>query len=100
MNRRRFFSVTTGLPACLTAVASGSATSAEKSNPVGVSSYSFWRFRNDQFRPIEVCLDASAKMGFEGLEILQRQLVDTSPDALNKIKSHAFALGLDVLTMY
>ena len=97
MNRRRFFSVTTGLPACLTAVASGSATSAEKSNPVGVSSYSFWRFRNDQFRPIEVCLDASAKMGFEGLEILQRQLVDTSPDALNKIKSHAFTLGLDLM---
>lgn len=97
MNRRRFFSVSAGLPACVTGVIAEAKTSADKSNPLGVSSYSFWRFRNDKFRPIEVCLDASAKMGFEGLEILQRQLVDTSPNALNKIKSHAFALGLDLM---
>ena len=36
-------------------------------------------------------------MGFDGLEILQRQLTDTSRSALNEIKRHAFGLGLDLM---
>ena len=64
---------------------------------IGVSSYSFWRFRNNDFRPLTTCLDHAAEIGFDGLEILQRQLTDTSPAALNEIKRHAFSLGLDLM---
>lgn len=64
---------------------------------IGVSSYSFWRFRNKEFRPLAACLDHAAEIGFDGLEILQRQLTDTSPSALNGIKGHAFRLGLDLM---
>lgn len=66
-------------------------------NPIGVSSYSFWAFHRKEYRPLEVCLDHAARMGFDGLEILQRQLVSTDNAALQKIKRHAFLLGLDLM---
>ena len=67
------------------------------SNSIGVSSYSFWAFRRDEFRPLETCLDHAAEMGFDGLEILQRQLVETDSATLQKIKRHAFLNGLDLM---
>ena len=66
-------------------------------NRIGVSTYSFWRFRNEPYRPIEKCLDLAAGMGFDGAEILQKQMPDTSNEALQKIKRHAFLLGLDLM---
>jgi sugar phosphate isomerase/epimerase len=46
---------------------------------------------------MEVCLDHAARMGFDGLEILQRQLVSPDRATLQKIKRHAFLLGLDLM---
>ena len=66
-------------------------------NRIGVSTYSFWRFRNEPYRPIEKCLDLAAGMGFDGVEILQKQMPDTSNEALQKIKRLAFLLGLDLM---
>ncbi len=66
-------------------------------NRIGVSSYSFWRFKNDNYRPIEKCVDLAADMGFDGVEILQKQMPDTSRGALQKIKRHAFLLGMDLM---
>lgn len=68
-----------------------------KPNRIGVSTYSFWRFRNDDYRPVTKCVDLAADMGFDGVEILQRQLTDTSREALQKIKRHAFVHGLDLM---
>ncbi|NNE93762.1 MAG: sugar phosphate isomerase/epimerase [Verrucomicrobiales bacterium] len=66
-------------------------------NRIGVSSYSFWAFHRDELRPLETNLDHAARMGFDGLEILQRQLVSTDNSALQKIKRHAFLNGLDLM---
>ncbi len=66
-------------------------------NRIGVSTYSFWRFRNEPYRPIEKCLDLAAGMGFDGVEILQRQLQNPDNASLQKIKRHAFLLGLDLM---
>ena len=66
-------------------------------NRIGVSSYSFWRFKNDAYRPIEKCVDLAAGIGFDGVEILQKQMPDTSRGALQKIKRHAFLLGMDLM---
>ncbi|MFT4636943.1 MAG: L-ribulose-5-phosphate 3-epimerase [Verrucomicrobiales bacterium] len=74
-----------------------SSTAKVPPNRIGVSSYSFWRFKNEDYRPIEKCLDLAAGMGFDGLEILQKQMPDTSNEALQKIKRHAFLLGLDLM---
>ena len=68
-----------------------------QSNRIGVSSYSFWGFRREELRPLESNLEHAARMGFDGLEILQRQLVDTDRVALQKIKRQAFVLGLDLM---
>ncbi len=101
MNRRQWFLGTgafalgSGLrPAFADAVKTKPFTG---SNRIGVSSYSFWAFHREALRPLDVCLDHAARMGFDGLEILQRQLVDTGNDALQKIKRHAFLNGLDLM---
>lgn len=66
-------------------------------NRIGVSSYSFWGFQRDDLRDIPTCLDHAARFGFDGFEILQRQLVATDNGALQKIKRHAFLNGLDLM---
>ena len=67
------------------------------SNPIGVSSYSFWGFRRDELRNLHVCLDHAARMGFDGFEVLQRQLVKTDKATLQRLKRHAFVNGLDLM---
>jgi sugar phosphate isomerase/epimerase len=66
---------------------------------IGVSTYSFWHFDegSEKWRSIEKCLEAAAEMGFDGVEILQVQMTDTSPAALRNIKRRAFTLGLDLM---
>jgi sugar phosphate isomerase/epimerase len=66
---------------------------------IGVSTYSFWHFdaQTSQWRDIEKCLETASEMGFDGVEVLQVQMPDTSPAALRKIKSRAFTLGLDLM---
>ena len=66
-------------------------------NPIGVSTYSFWGFRRDEFRDIGKCIDLAAKMGFDGVEILQIQMKDFSPSMLQKIKRQAFMAGVDLM---
>ncbi|MBK1825899.1 sugar phosphate isomerase/epimerase [Haloferula rosea] len=44
-----------------------------------------------------LCLDHAARMGFDGFEILQRQLTQTDNASLQKIKRHAFLNGLDLM---
>ena len=53
-------------------------------NRIGVSSYSFWGFKRDDLRPIDVCLEHAARMGFDGFEILQRQLASTDRDGVDE----------------
>lgn len=62
----------------------------------GVSSYSFWQFRNRELRPIETCIDHAAEWGFDGVEILEMQMTDTSNSALQRLKQRAFVNGLDL----
>ena len=66
-------------------------------NPIGVSTYSFWGFRRDEFRDIRKCIDLAAKMGFDGVEILQIQMKDFSPSMLQRIKRQAFMAGVDLM---
>lgn len=61
-----------------------------------VSTYSFWQFKNEDLRPIETCIDLAAEWGFDGVEILEMQMTDTSPGALQKLKQRAFVNGLDL----
>ena len=61
---------------------------------IGVSTYSFWQFKNAALRDIGACIDLAAEMGFDAVEILHRQMTDESNAALQQIKRRAFVHGL------
>lgn len=101
--KRRSILLSTAGAAGLSAIGNGTAAEAEtavakpRRHPIGVSTYSFWGFRNEELRSVEKNLELAADMGFEGVEILQVQLEDTSNSALQKIKRKAFLHGLDLM---
>ena len=44
-------------------------------NRIGVSTYSFWQFNGPKENaPIEDCIEKAAAMGFDGIELLHRQM--------------------------
>src|SRR5215217_5329989 len=45
-----------------------------RANPIAVSTYSFWRFKDDSKLSIPRCVDEAARMGFDAVEILQMQM--------------------------
>ena len=65
-------------------------------NRIAVSTYSFWQFKNESLRSIENCIDLAADMGFDGVEILHRQMEDESNACLQKLKQCAFRRGIDL----
>jgi sugar phosphate isomerase/epimerase len=65
-------------------------------NPIAVSTYSFWRFKNGLKLPIEECIRLAAEMGFDGVDILQRQMDGNSNGYLQQIKRCALLNGVDL----
>ena len=72
---------------------------AGRGNPIAVSTYSFWRFKEGMKMPIVDCIDEAARMGFDAVDVLLIQMDDQSKPALNKIKRHALINGLDLCCM-
>lgn len=67
-------------------------------NPIGVSTYSFWRFNGPKENyPIEHCIDQAAAMGFDGIELLHVQMASEEPGYLQNLKRRAFVNGLDLM---
>jgi sugar phosphate isomerase/epimerase len=65
-------------------------------NPIAVSTYSFWRFKDDSKLSIEQCIDEAARIGFNGVEILHIQMDSEEPGYLQRLKQRAFVNGLDL----
>ena len=75
---------------------------ARRTYPIALSSYSLWRFRNDEFRDFDKCLDVADQMGFDGVELLLYQLQQNellSHSKLMSYKRRALALGLPLIGM-
>jgi len=66
-------------------------------NRIGVSTYSFWQFQHDDLHDIEKCIDLAYEMGFDGVEILHRQMQKTDNSYLQNLKRRAFLHGLDLM---
>lgn len=64
---------------------------------IGVSTYSYWRYRDDTKLPMEKCIELAADMGFDGVELLHVQMESEETAFLNKLKRRAFTLGLDLM---
>lgn len=65
-------------------------------NLIGVSSYSFWQFKNNELKDLEKNIDLAGSMGFDGFEILHRQMTEESPAYLQKLKRRAFVNGMSL----
>jgi L-ribulose-5-phosphate 3-epimerase len=72
---------------------------ARPGNPIAVSTYSFWRFKDNLKLPIETCIDEAARMGFDGVDILLMQMENEDNAYLQKLKRHALINGLDLCCM-
>src|SRR6266550_481339 len=70
---------------------------ATRSTPIGISTYSFWQFEHEEYRDIEKCIDLAAEWGFEGVEILHRQMTNEENGYLQKLKKRAFVNGLALM---
>jgi sugar phosphate isomerase/epimerase len=65
---------------------------------IGVSTYSYWHFKPKKY-PIESVIDQAARLGFDGVEVLHRQMAEESPAYLSRLKRAAFVNGLDLLML-
>lgn len=71
------------------------APAARRKTHIGVSTYSFWQFNRTGYQDVGTCIDLAAEMGFDGVEILLRQVGETpEPALLNQLKRRAFVNGL------
>ncbi len=61
----------------------------------GVSTYSYWHFTKEKY-PIEKVIEHAALTGFEGVEILHRQMAEEGKPYLNRLKRAAWDNGLSL----
>lgn len=95
-DRRTFLARVAAVAAAPAAVLAGQPAEAPppRANRMAVSTYSFWQFRRTELRDIERCIDLAADMGFDGVEILHRQMESEANDYLQRLKRRAFVQGL------
>jgi sugar phosphate isomerase/epimerase len=74
--------------------AAGNPSGARPGNPIAVSTYSFWHFQPDAVVKIEDCIALAADMGFDGVEILEKQMHTKEPAYLRKLKRQSLVAGL------
>lgn len=102
LNRREAFqTVAIGAAAALMARATGSVAEETPAlvphgNRIAVSTYSFWQFKHQDLRDVEACINRSAEMGFDGVEILHRQMESEENSYLQRLKRAAFVNGIDL----
>jgi sugar phosphate isomerase/epimerase len=100
--RRQFLTgtVAAGIAGLGAAGAVGSTSDTTPSQPrpnrIAVSTYSYWRYDAASKLSIEQCIDLAAEAGFDGVEILHRQMESETNRTLQNLKRRAFVNGLDL----
>ena len=87
--------VMTALPIGGAAAVPGAVAEAKPKIRIGVSTYSYWHFDKVKY-PIEKVIENAARLGFDGVEILHRQMESEDRKYVNNLKKMAFSLGLDL----
>ena len=82
-------------PAAMAGAAQTAPAPARPKIKIAVSTYSYWHFRTAKY-PVESVIEDAARLGFDGVEILHRQMTDETPAFVNKLKQAAFRNGLDL----
>lgn len=68
-----------------------------RANRIAVSTYSFWRFQEGSRVPVDECIRQAAAMGFDGVEILHRQMDGEDNAYLQGLKRLALLEGVDLV---
>jgi L-ribulose-5-phosphate 3-epimerase len=85
-------------PAALAVPAAASAPAGAARIRVAVSTYSYWHFDPVKY-PIDKVIDDAAALGFDGVEILHRQMESESPAYVSGLRRAAFRNGLDLVML-
>jgi L-ribulose-5-phosphate 3-epimerase len=98
-SRRQFLAAAAAAAAATTTTAlparAADGPEARRKTHIGVSTYSFWQFNRPAYRDVGTCIDLAAAMGFDGVEILLRQIGEApDPALINRLKRQAFVNGL------
>lgn len=64
-----------------------------RGNSIAVSTYSFWRFNEGDRVPVDECIRHAARMGFDGVEILHRQMDGEENATLQRLKQVSLLEG-------
>jgi sugar phosphate isomerase/epimerase len=98
LGRRRFLAAAASAAAGFSTVplAALGAEGGVRKNRIAVSTYSFWQFYRRELRDIEKCIDLAGEMGFDGVELLHRQMTSEERGYLQRLKRRALLNGLDL----
>ena len=101
-SRRRTFLKTAALGAmALTAKTSAAEKTAsiQQAKPkLGISTYSYWHFREPKV-PVQTVIEKAAALGVNGVDILHRQMDSEDRGYLQKLKRTAFVNGVDLICL-
>jgi L-ribulose-5-phosphate 3-epimerase len=102
MDRRGFLVSSAALGIGATTAVGRSAESAEatagrarRGNLIAVSTYSFWHF-SEKLVKVEDCIRTAGEMGFDAVEVLERQMHSKERAYLSRLKRTAFISGLSL----
>ncbi len=70
-----------------------------RGNPIAVSTYSFWRFREGAKLEIDKCIDLAGEMGFDAVEVLEVQMHTKEDAYLRELKRRALIHGMSLCGM-
>jgi len=98
LNRRDALTLAAAAPLAL-AVAPAPAAAAQAAAPgrirFAVSTYSYWHFEEQKY-PVQKVIEQAGGLGFDGVELLHRQMDGETPAYLNSLKQLAFTHGLSL----
>ena len=63
---------------------------------LGMSTYSYWHFRDPKV-PIETVIESAGALGVQGVEVLHQQMEGEERDYLQRLKRTAFRNGVDLI---
>ncbi|MGZ8940221.1 MAG: sugar phosphate isomerase/epimerase family protein [Limisphaerales bacterium] len=106
MNRRKFLNVAaaaslTGIAGCVNRSGQlrNSVEAAAKATPkLGISTYSYWHFREPKV-PVQSVIEKAAALGVGGVDILHRQMDSEDRAYLLKLRRTAFVNGVDLICL-
>lgn len=95
ISRRQAITTAAGLAAAPLSV---NAAPVKRRTKLAVSSYSYWHFKGDKV-PIENVIRDAARIGFDGVEVLHRQMDIETPAHCHMLKKLAFEEGVDIIML-